>query len=104
MVIPFKSAQPMNMKIASLSQDAYRILSNCEKHTERSTVIQCLEEFCSRLRISGYPVKVAGKILRNGIVTYRRRLAREEGSMVICWDTIFKNFYMDEVGNKLNKI
>ena len=56
LVIPFRSAQPMNGKIASLSQDVYRIMSNCEKNTARETVIACLEDFCTRLRDSSYPV------------------------------------------------
>ena len=38
----------------------------------------CLEEFCQRLRFSGYPVALAGRIVRSGILNYEKRLVREE--------------------------
>ena len=54
-----------------------RVLSNCEKNSDNVDVVGCLEEFCYRLNLSGYPVALAGRILRSGILTYEKRLRRE---------------------------
>merc|ERR1711888_132081 len=39
MVTPYRSAQPLNGKVASLSQDVVRILYNCEKGTNHLDVM-----------------------------------------------------------------
>ena len=75
---PYRSAQPLNGKVATLSQEVVRILSNCEKTTEKATKMECLEGFCARLNRSGYPVALAARILRSGIMTYQRRRTRED--------------------------
>ena len=77
-VTPYKSAQPLNSKVASLSQDVYRIISNCEKDVPRDEVVKCLDKFCARLKLSGYPIRLAGRIVRNGLLCYSKRLLREK--------------------------
>ena len=77
MVTPYRSAQPLNGKVATLSQDVVRLLSNCEKGTDHSDVMYCMEKFTMRLQRSGYPVELARRIMRSGIISYERRLRRE---------------------------
>ena len=36
-----------------------------------------MEEFSRRLEASGYPIRVAGRIIRNGIVNYSRKVEKE---------------------------
>ena len=77
LVTPYRSAQSVNGKMASLSQDVFRILSNCSREAEKSDVMGCLEDYCERLRKSGYPMKMAMRIMRNGIMNYERKLEKE---------------------------
>ena len=73
-----RSAQSLNGKIATLSQEVYRVLSNCSKDIKREEQVELLEEFTNRLQVSGYPPRTAGKILRNGITNFLRRLEKEK--------------------------
>ena len=68
LVTPYRSAQATNAKIASLSQDVFRTLANCNYGVSIDEQVELLEVFSERLRVSGYPWKVAARILRNGIV------------------------------------
>ena len=76
-VTPYESAQPINGKIASLSQDTFRILSNSSQNATKGEKVEMLETFCERLRYSGYPVRIAARIVRNGILNYENRVERE---------------------------
>ena len=49
LVTPYRSAQSTNGKIASLSQEVYRILSNCSREIARAEQVELLETFCKRL-------------------------------------------------------
>ena len=77
LVTPYRSAQPLNGKVASLAQDAVRILSNCDRGANHAEVMECLEKFATRLQRSGYPVDLVGRIVRSGIISYERRLRNE---------------------------
>ena len=69
-VTPFNSAQPMNGKMATLSQDVFRMLNNCSLDITRTERVEILESFCSRLRFNGYPPRTAARILRNDILNF----------------------------------
>ena len=60
-VTPFRSAQAINGKVASLSQDVFRILANTNEVMTQSEVVNMLDDFCHRLEVSGYPVQIAEK-------------------------------------------
>ena len=77
LVTDFKSAHSMNSKMATLTQDVYRVLANCSPDTEMVEKCILLEAFIDRLKISNYPPKVAKKIITNGIITHRRSEVRE---------------------------
>merc|ERR1712030_19899 len=77
LVTDFNSAHSMNAKVATLSQDVYRHLSNCSPDTEIAEKCNILESFIDRLIISHYPPKVIKKIITNGIITHRRAEVRE---------------------------
>ena len=77
LVTDFNSAHSMNSKMATLSQDVYRLLANCSPDTEMAEKCIILEAFIDRLKISNYPPKVAKKIITNGIITHRRAEVRE---------------------------
>merc|ERR1712055_1194187 len=62
LVTDFNSAHSMNAKVATLSQDVYRHLSNCSPDTEMAEKCNILESFIDRLIISHYPPKVIKKI------------------------------------------
>ena len=70
-------AHSLNSEIATLSQDAYRILANCSPDTETVEKCNLLEVFIDRLKISSYPAKVAAKIITNGIITHKRAEVKE---------------------------
>ena len=77
LVTDFNSAHSLNSKIATLSQDVYRILANCCPDTETVEKCTLLEDFIERLKVSSYPAKVAAKIITNGIITHKRAEERE---------------------------
>ena len=77
LVTDFNSAHSLNSKIATLSQDVYRILANCSPDTETVEKCTLLEDFIERLKVSSYPAKVAAKIITNGIITHKRAEERE---------------------------
>ena len=56
-VMPYKSAQAMNGKMSSLSQDVFRTLANNNEFVTKQEKTEMLEKFADRLRISGYPVR-----------------------------------------------
>merc|ERR1712215_569228 len=72
------SAHSLNSKIATLTQDVYRIMSNCSHETTVDERSAHLEEFTRRLRLSHYPPSIMAKIISNGVVTYKRALEREK--------------------------
>ena len=76
LVTPYRSAQATNAKIASLSQDVFRTLANCNYGVSIDEQVELLEVFSERLRVSGYPWKVAARILRNGIVCYNKKKSK----------------------------
>ena len=76
-VTPFRLVQPLNGKIASLSQNVFRLMSNRSDETSVAERMEILDKFSSRLEVSGYPIQVAGTILRNGLVNFRKRIVRE---------------------------
>ena len=75
-VTPFRSAQALNRKVASLSQDVFGIQANTSKVVTHSEVIDMLDDFCHRLEVSGYPVKIAEKVVCNGIICYERKVRK----------------------------
>ena len=77
LVTDYHSAHSLNSKIATLTQDVYRIMSNCSPETTLEEKSAHLEEFTRRLRLSHYPPSISAKIISNGIVTYKRALERE---------------------------
>ena len=66
------SAHSLNSKIATLTQDVYRIMSNCSPDTELEERKEHLEEFTRRLRLN--------PIISNVIVTNRRAIEKEKGT------------------------
>ena len=78
LVTPMRSAQSINGKIATLSQEVFRILTNCSRDVTRDEEVELLETFTKRLQVSGYPCKVASKIVRNGTTNFLRRLERQK--------------------------
>ena len=77
-VTPFHSAQTLNGKIASLSQDIFRMQSNGNFAVTKEERIELVESFCDRLRWSGYPWKVATRIVRSGLVNYQNKVKKAE--------------------------
>merc|ERR1712082_311127 len=65
LVTDFNLAHSLNWKIATLSQDVYRILANCSPDTEMVEKCTLLEDFINRLKVSSYPTKKAAKIITN---------------------------------------
>ena len=75
---PFRSAQALNGKIATLSQDMFRIQANCNGLVTEKERVELTEDFCDRLQASGYPYKVAAKIVRNGLLNYVGKVEKAE--------------------------
>ena len=82
-VTPFHSAQALNGKISSLSQDVFRIQSNCNFAVTQEERVELVEVFCDRLRWSGYPYKVAAKIVRNGLINYLSKMDKAERNLTM---------------------
>merc|ERR1711895_197308 len=78
LVTDYHSANSRNSKIATLTQDVYRIMSNCSPETTVDERSAHLEEFIRRLRLSHYPPRIMEKIISNCVVTYKRALEREK--------------------------
>ena len=59
-----------------------------------------IDRFCSRLELSGYPVKIAAKIVLNGAICYEKKLAAamKEGK------TIHRSEDEDKVGRRKIKL
>ena len=55
LVTDYHSTHSLNSKIATLTQDVYRIMSNCSPDTGLEERKAHLEEFTRRLRLSHYP-------------------------------------------------
>ena len=51
LVTDFNSAHSLNSKIATLSQDVYRILANCSPDTETVEKCTLVEDFIDRLKV-----------------------------------------------------
>ena len=66
LLMPFRSAQPINGKVASLTQDVFRIMSHCSPDTSIEERRNFLEEFSSRLEASGYPTRVSAHTRTRG--------------------------------------
>ena len=77
LVTDYHSAHSLNSKIATLTQDVYRIISSCSPETELEERKAHLEKFTRRLRLSHYPPSISAKMISNGIVTNKRALERE---------------------------
>ena len=75
-VTPYRSAQGMNGKVASLSQDVFRLLSNSNWAVSQAEKVELIDRFCGRLEMSGYPVEVAARIVWNGITNYERKVEK----------------------------
>ena len=67
---PFRSAQAINGMIASLSQEVFRTQANCNFDVTPEERRELVEDFCSRLKQSGYPVKLAELVVRSGLKNY----------------------------------
>ena len=74
----YHSTHSLNSKIATLTQDVYRIMSNCSPETMLEEGSAHLEECTRRLRLSHYLPSISAKIILNGVVTYKRALEREK--------------------------
>ena len=83
MLTPFRSAQSHNGKIASLSQEVFRIMSNCNEFVSVAERTELLEDLSERLKMSGYPAKVSGQVMMNGLKCYFMKVekARKMGKM-----------------------
>merc|ERR1712105_32193 len=66
----------MNGKVATLSQDVFRLLSNSNWAVTREEKVEMLDKFCGRLEMSGYPVELAAKIVLNGVTCYERKVKK----------------------------
>ena len=72
------SAHPTNNKIATLSQEARRVVMHCSPDTPDAVKCDYLEKFIARLRTSGYDQNTIAKIVRNGIMAHFRALHTEK--------------------------
>ena len=72
------SAHPINNKIATLSQEARRVVMHCSPDTPDNVKCDYLEKFIARLGTSGYDQYTIAKIVRNGIMAHYRALHREK--------------------------
>ena len=83
LLTPYRSAQAFNGKMATLSQEVFRVLSNCNEVVTMVEKKELLEDLSDRMRVSGYPAKVAGKVMMNGLKCYYSKLekARKSGKM-----------------------
>lgn len=73
LVTPYRSAQPINGKICSLSQDVFRVMSNSNYVVTMDEKIAMLDNFCARMEASGYPPKIAAQVVRNGLLCYEKK-------------------------------
>ena len=76
-MVQFRSAQPLNGKVATLAQETVRVLANSHRDAPHEDVMTCLEGLVNKLQKSGYPPDLACRILRSGMITYQRRLRKE---------------------------
>ena len=80
MLTPYRSAQSHNGKIATLSQEVFRVMANCNEFVTLEERKELLEDLSDRLRISGYPVKISGKVMLNGLKCYFSKVQKAEKS------------------------
>ena len=73
------SASSYQAQKASLTQEVVRrLLNTCESRTqeEKDNVVN---EFCNKLRRSGYSTKQQMEIIEGGLLGYKRRITRQNG-------------------------
>ena len=61
-------------------------MANCSHDKTIGERISILEKFASRLEVSGYPVRVLARILRNGIINYSRIVEKKGEVKVMSTD------------------
>ena len=65
-------------RLATLSQEVFRVLGNCNDEVTINEKLELLEEFSARMKISGYPHKIAGKVVLNGLKCYFSKVDKAE--------------------------
>lgn len=77
-VLMANSAMPLKMRRVSLVQEVVRILRNTSKRVEEKEKLYHLSEFSMRLKVSGYDAQFRLNIIKAGMTTYQKQVAREE--------------------------
>ena len=73
------SASSYQAQKASLTQEVVRrLLNTCETRTQEEKY-NIVDEFCDKLRRSGYSTKQQKEIIEGGLLGYKRRIARQNG-------------------------
>ena len=77
-ICPEKPDNETATKIASLSQDVFRIMANSNREVTMGERVEMIDTFCTRLELSGYPPKIASRIVRNGLLCYEKKMYKAE--------------------------
>ena len=78
LVLQAQSAISENTKVGSLSQEVVRVLKNCSEDINNEARLEHLENFCVKMKTSGYNNQYTRKILFNGIKCYEGKLTNSK--------------------------
>ena len=70
------TAHPLNQQFATMSQEVNRIMLNCDLSQPHQTRMEIIEEYTAKLVTSGFERPMIARVVRNGIISYKRALAK----------------------------
>ena len=73
-----RSAMPSRIKRASFTQEAITLLRNCSPDTPWEKKVEFLNDFCLRMKISGYPEQYRKNIIESALAAWDKIVLEDQ--------------------------